>query len=507
MAQSKGHRKLRCDCALIFDTPPSFTRHVFETGHMRHRWCTVCDQLFGSKEGLQQHNRAATTHQLKPTTPPKPNASFSDKKSQAEKPKTTPKKSAPAPATKSPKTATKSKKATKSPTKVPISANSNASQPSGVIQMSMPTSQMAPLAQPPNPLLTNYPWVSGRQDASLIKAATNQCHSESRLIEQGYYTGDPAYRGHHKFSIVSFASAPARVKGLMKRRGIALDCEMVGVAGDKDELAHLCAVDLFTGEVLVNSLVAPTQPVKDWRTRWSGVTPAKMAIAKASGQFLDGWPAARAKLFQFVDADTILVGHALNHDLRVLHIAHKQVIDSGILVAEAAFGRAQRLRHNWGLKRATQQILGLKIQTSKKGHDCLEDTLASRELVLWCLKEPVKLLEWGRNALIKYEEDKLKQQERERAKAKAKKEKEEKEQKEKEKEKQTPFPLPTPGARNYGDYDYGYDDNYDHDYYDDDFDYDYAHLHGTGNVGGYRFYDYYQGRNRDNDPLWADPDY
>ncbi|KAI1453639.1 ribonuclease H-like protein [Annulohypoxylon moriforme] len=478
MAQGNGPRGLRCDCASAFDTPQSFSEHVRQTGHMKHRWCTSCNRLFSSKRGLEQHKKTAEKHKKNSVVPIKTTSSVSSKKPAADKPKAVPKKSGPTPTPTPPKTAGNGKgkaKAVNNPTKNPTAANSNVGRVPKVAQMSIPIHQAASLAETSSPHANHYPWASGRQNASLIKAAMDQCHSESRLLDQGYYTGDPAYRGHQKFSVELFVSTPPRVNRLPKRKAVALDCEMVGIKGGRDELAYLVAIDLFTGQVLINTLVTPTEPVTDWRTKWSGVTAEKMATAKVNGNVLDGWLAAREKLFQLVDADTTLVGHALNHDLKILRIAHKRVIDSGILVAEAVFGRAQRLLCHWGLKRASQEILGIKIQTSKKGHDCLEDTLASRELVLWCLKEREKLSEWGRNALVRYNEEKQKRAERQRAETKAKKEKEEREKREK--EWQSIVALTSvevsgdDGDAKYFDY-----------YFDDGYDYDYAQLHGTGGL-------------------------
>ncbi|KAI1207926.1 ribonuclease H-like protein [Annulohypoxylon truncatum] len=494
MVQSNGSRKWPCDCASVFDTPQSFGEHVQKTGHMKPRWCTLCHRLFASKESLGQHKRTAAKHKKNPTVPPKVNVNtpVSDKKPQVEKPKVSPNKPAQVPkATKTPKAARGVTNATKNPAKNCTTISSNASQSLKVGQMSMSTYQVAPLTELLNPLAKNYPWASGWQEADIIQTATFQCHSECRLLDQGYYTGDPSYRGGQKFNIRKFVSTPPRVNGSVKRKAIALDCEMVGIRGGNQELAHLCAVDLFTGEVLIDTLVHPTEPVEDWRTRWSGVTPAKMAVAKASGKALDGWPAAREKLFEFADAETIFVGHALNHDLRALYIAHKRVIDSAILIAEAVFGRAQRLLSQWGLKNATQELFNIKIQTLESGHDCLEDALAARELVLWCLKEPEKLSEWGKNALVKYDEERRKIYMRRRAKERAKKEKEERE-----KEKQPFFARSSIAARS----DEGRENNYG-DYYDDDYDYDYSQLHGRGDIGIVPFHDYNHGEPHGNDSL------
>ncbi|KAI1089238.1 ribonuclease H-like protein [Rostrohypoxylon terebratum] len=502
MTQGNSSGKWRCDCAVVFATPQSFGEHVQKTGHMKARWCTLCKRLFASKESLSQHKKTAAKHKKSPAVPAKGNANIPlpDKKPQAEKPNANavPKKPAQVPKTAKPSTMAAgsskgNKNTTRNPTKNPTAVDYTANQLPKAVQVPFSTYQLVPMpmpmpmTEPLNPHSIKYPWVSGRQDANLINTATTKCHSEVRLLDQGYYTGNPLFRGDHKFSIKQFVSTPARVQGSMKRKAIALDCEMVGVAGGKDELAHLCAVDLFTGEVLINSLVDPTQPVKDYRTRWSGITLTKMVTAKASGKTLDGWPAAREKLFEFADEDTILVGHALQHDLRVLYIAHRRVLDSAVLVAEAVFGRAQRLLRCWGLKNASQDILGIKIQTSKMGHDCLEDTLATRELVLWCLQNPEKLSQWGKDALAKYQEERRRIEERRRAKEKARKEKEERERRiEREKEESSVAWSPAV-AYSHGGRDNDYDDYY-HDY-----DLDYAQLHGSAYFGGLHPHDYYHG--------------
>ncbi|OTB03197.1 hypothetical protein M426DRAFT_12784 [Hypoxylon sp. CI-4A] len=290
------------------------------------------------------------------------------------------------------------------------------------------TKEMA-LPASSDPFAGKYSWASKQESPGLITDLADRCHDQNVLLSHNYYTGDPSHQKHFKYSVKTFVSAPARRKGAAKRLAIAIDCEMVGVAGGKDELAQICAVDLFTGEVLIDALVAPTQPVRNWRTKYSGVTAALMSEAKVSGRALKGWPAARAKIFEFADANTILIGHALNNDLRVLHIAHERVVDSGILVEEAVFGKGVKVPRSWGLKTSARELMEIAIQTSRKGHDCVEDTLASRELVLFCLKEPEKLITWGTKTLIKYEDAKREREERQRKKEeeKAEKEKAEKE--------------------------------------------------------------------------------
>ncbi|KAI0838525.1 ribonuclease H-like protein [Hypoxylon sp. FL0890] len=448
MTQGKGPQKLKCDCSLVFENVQSLSEHVKQTGHMKSRYCAPCFYLFRTKDGLQQHEKTAAKHKKAPTVPPKANVSRSMPQSDHS-----------GAASRKPVTFTKPPKAVQGvkeddslegPTIVSLYGTQPVSPPSTTGSTFIETVS----GDLSHSFTRKYPWASNWEGPG-IRALKKRCHDEVCLVTQGYYTGNRSHQMNLKFSIKKFLSTPAKASGA-RRKAIALDCEMVGVADGQDELAHICAIDLFTGQVLINTLVCPTEVVKDWRTKYSGVTPAKMAMAKASGQVLDGWPAARAKLFEFADADTVLVGHSLNHDLRVLRIAHKRVVDSAILVAEAVFGKGNRMLRQWGLKQLSGDLLGISIQSSRGGHDCLEDTLATRELVLWCLRERQKLDLWAKKALMEYEDEKRKRQERQQAKAKAEREAREKEM---EKEKQQ-FPLRAVSIKgdSYNNYD---SDNYD----------------------------------------------
>lgn len=61
---------------------------------------------------------------------------------------------------------------------------------------------------------------------------------------------------------------------------VAIDCEMVGTGpqGRVSELAR-CSVVSYHGDVLYDKYVLPEEPITDFRTRWSGITPRHMAKA------------------------------------------------------------------------------------------------------------------------------------------------------------------------------------------------------------------------------------
>ncbi|KAI1763208.1 ribonuclease H-like protein [Hypoxylon sp. FL1150] len=433
MATGNGPRQLRCDCAEVFDNVPSLAQHIKQTGHMKAKWCASCSRLFTRKEKLEEHKRTAAVHKNNQGIPKKPDTPLQKGKSNTSASKATVSSKRPAAASKKPtgaaevfvaaadksETAVKTSKVSEDPNgkekvqeKVRMTPAKGAAK-SGKAVRNRPAPSVAALAQPAMvakvEISTKYPWASKAEGPKLLATLKGCCHDQNCLRYQGYHVGDFTSPQSIKSGSATFMPTPVSIGGKPRRKAIAIDCEMVAVEGGKNELALLCAVDLFSGEVLIESLVLPTEHVKDWRSRYSGITPSMMNAARVSGKALNGWPAARAKLFEFADADTILVGHSLNNDLKVLHIYHMQIVDSCILVAEAVFGKGKMMERKWGLKTLSRELLGVRIQSSKKGHDCLEDTLASRELVLWCLKQPEQLEAWAGKALVQY---KIKKEER-----------------------------------------------------------------------------------------------
>ena len=198
-------------------------------------------------------------------------------------------------------------------------------------------------------------------------------------------------------------SLPEPDKAKPKRVAAVIDCEMVGVHMGYSELARLSAVDFFSGETLVDRFVDPKEKVVDWRTPYSGVTPQVLAKAKASGELLDGLMEAREVLLEHIDDDTVLIGHTMNNDLDVLRITSHRIVDIQILLKDIASRQTQGL----GLQTATKRFLGKDVQNhGKQGHDSLEDALATREVLLWCINYPKELHDWGRKVWLEEQNQK-----------------------------------------------------------------------------------------------------
>lgn len=243
---------------------------------------------------------------------------------------------------------------------------------------------------------TESPW-TGTLDSearqNIIDILHSKCHSLATLMHAGY----------RMISQQGYKPSPAPRNGAAKRLAVALDCEMARTEAG-NECVQLCAVDILTGERIVDTGVFPVSKVISWNTRWSGMSWPKLKAMQREGKTVKGWTAARSELFRFIDSETVLVGHSLENDLKCLGIIHERVVDTALLTKDAA---AEHLggdcNRKWALKKLSAAFLNMPIQQSSSGHDCMEDTLATREVLLFCLQRPDLLDQWAVEAAIEEE--------------------------------------------------------------------------------------------------------
>ena len=203
-------------------------------------------------------------------------------------------------------------------------------------------------------------------DADTLRGALEFVLPDAELVE---------LRFPH-FGAAGCAPLPARFVRSVRRVGasagsathavLGLDCEMCETAS-----GSVCArVTLVSAalDTVYDSLVLPPEPITDYVTQFSGIT---AEIMKSATKDL---AAVQAELLELVHADTILVGHSLDNDLRSLHFEHRKVVDTAALYPDAR-GRPYRR----SLKLLVSQHFGATIQDGE--HDSAIDAICSLRLL------------------------------------------------------------------------------------------------------------------------------
>ncbi|KAF8453171.1 hypothetical protein BGX38DRAFT_1329316 [Terfezia claveryi] len=169
---------------------------------------------------------------------------------------------------------------------------------------------------------------------------------------------------------------------------IALDCEMSYTKYGLT-LSRMSVLSFPDCRVLEDTFIREPYPgvhFFDYNTRFSGVTHENIFPddPKSNPPVLEGIIAARSKLWEYCDENTIIIGHGLDHDMKCLRMLHSKIIDTAIL-----FSKIQG--HKSGLKKLAEVELKWSIQedlADLTGHDSVEDCRTCIELVLKYLQRP-----------------------------------------------------------------------------------------------------------------------
>lgn len=230
-----------------------------------------------------------------------------------------------------------------------------------------------------------------------------------------------SYQAGQLESYWKFHRTPSTGKLSGFRHAVAIDCEMGTAKSGDSELIRVTLIDYFSSEVLVDSLVYPDVAMSHYNTCFSGVTPAQMRLAHRQGRCLYGKQQARKAVWRFVGPNTVVIGHSAHNDLNAMRWIHGVIVDTWVIesmnakhadtkakqqkdlenASQASHQKVNETKEKenlvtspkkkkakgsgaLSLKTLTMLRWGQEIQTrGNKGHDSLEDAIATRDLAHW----------------------------------------------------------------------------------------------------------------------------
>ncbi|KAL1901922.1 hypothetical protein Sste5346_001627 [Sporothrix stenoceras] len=156
------------------------------------------------------------------------------------------------------------------------------------------------------------------------------------------------------------------------RKVFAIDCEMCKAADDKFVLTRISVV-AWDGEVVMDELVKPDEPIVDYLTQFSGITEAM--LAPVTTRLVD----IQRRLLAILDKHAILVGHSLDSDVRAMQLTHPFIVDTSIVFPHPM---APAKKH--ALRWLSSKYLNREIQKghgTARGHDSVEDARTCLDLI------------------------------------------------------------------------------------------------------------------------------
>ncbi|KAF3928076.1 hypothetical protein AA313_de0202711 [Arthrobotrys entomopaga] len=152
----------------------------------------------------------------------------------------------------------------------------------------------------------------------------------------------------------------------------SLDCEMVKTESGPT-LARISIID-WDGKVILDELVKPNEPVQDYLTVFSGITPQMLKDVTTTLADI------QQKLKELLNGNVILLGQSLNSDLTALKWRHPWIVDTSVIYDHPR-GKPMKPALKWLSQKYLKKDIQRGTATATGGHDSVEDARACLDLV------------------------------------------------------------------------------------------------------------------------------
>mmetsp|Transcript_73017 Transcript_73017/g.136381 ORF Transcript_73017/g.136381 Transcript_73017/m.136381 type:complete len:523 (-) Transcript_73017:17-1585(-) len=159
---------------------------------------------------------------------------------------------------------------------------------------------------------------------------------------------------------------------------LGVDCEMVYTKEDPNACARVTVVGM--AKTLLDLYIeTPADTVLDYRTSISGIKPPQLLKENGALPF----EVVQQKVLEKISPDTILVGHALQNDLRALRICHSKIVDTALLFAVEGKTTVHKHKLHSLVTLMKPKVATLKSANLTGAHDSRQDAEWAMQIALY----------------------------------------------------------------------------------------------------------------------------
>ncbi|KAL2824235.1 hypothetical protein BDW59DRAFT_162571 [Aspergillus cavernicola] len=229
-------------------------------------------------------------------------------------------------------------------------------------------------------------WANLPEDeGTFLTKLANACHPADHLIEVGYPAGP---------GITPTFNAKGAPK---KRAAVAIAFAAMFTADEERRVIQVCAVDVLTKTELCDIVLEPgPKRLVTAAGGWEGDDELHY-LARHQGGDSKTKSDALSLLHEFIDQDTILVGHDMRVDMEEMDIVPGRIVDTNLLTRHAVAHQTGdgECMGMWGVRELCEELANTAFPVVHGKLPCIQEAFAAREVLLTCLLDKKWLSGWA----------------------------------------------------------------------------------------------------------------